>query len=47
LVSYPSSSEISVATTVAPDLATVLPTTASGGISADGKTYTDLERHGP
>jgi peptide/nickel transport system substrate-binding protein len=27
-------------TTVVPDLATVLPTTSNGGISADGKTYT-------
>jgi ABC-type transport system substrate-binding protein len=46
LVSYPSSSEISVATSVAPDLATTLPTTANGGISADGKTYTFHVRPG-
>ena len=46
LVSYPSSSEISVATSVAPDLAKELPTTANGGISADGKTYTFHLRSG-
>jgi peptide/nickel transport system substrate-binding protein len=33
-------------TTVAPDLATDLPTTGNGGISADGKTYTIKLRQG-
>ena len=37
---------ISAATTVAPDLASTLPTTANGGISADGKTYTFHLRSG-
>jgi ABC-type transport system substrate-binding protein len=46
LVSYPSSSDISVATAVAPDLASQLPTTANGGISADAKTYTFHLRSG-
>jgi ABC-type transport system substrate-binding protein len=40
LVSYPSSSQIGAATAVAPDLASALPTTGNGGISADGLTYT-------
>jgi peptide/nickel transport system substrate-binding protein len=40
LVSYPSSSQIGAATAVAPDLASELPTTGNGGISADGMTYT-------
>jgi ABC-type transport system substrate-binding protein len=40
LVSYPSSSQIGAATAVAPDLASELPTTGNGGISADGLTYT-------
>ncbi len=33
-------------TTAVPDLATTLPTTANGGISADGKTYTITMRSG-
>src|SRR5436190_250767 len=33
LVSYPASSDLTTATTVAPDLATSLPTTSNGGIS--------------
>src|SRR5450631_2574506 len=33
-------------TTTVPDLATELPTTANGGISADGKTYTIKIRQG-
>ena len=40
LVSYPASSDITTATTVAPDLATSLPTTANGGITNGDKTYT-------
>jgi peptide/nickel transport system substrate-binding protein len=40
LVSYPASSDITTATTVAPDLATSVPTTANGGITNGGKTYT-------
>jgi peptide/nickel transport system substrate-binding protein len=47
LVSYPASSSIGVATTVEPDLASTLPTTANGGISSDGKTYTFHLRSGP
>ena len=40
LFSYPASTNTTTANTPVPDLATVLPTTANGGISADGKTYT-------
>ena len=40
LVSYPASSDITTATTVAPDLATTLPTTSNGGITNGDKTYT-------
>ncbi len=40
LVSYPASSDIETATTVAPDLATEVPSTSNGGISKDGLTYT-------
>jgi ABC-type transport system substrate-binding protein len=46
LVSYPASASTSVATTVAADLATDVPTTANGGVSADGKTYTFQLRSG-
>jgi ABC-type transport system substrate-binding protein len=40
LFSYPASTNTTTANTPVPDLATALPTTANGGISADGKTYT-------
>jgi peptide/nickel transport system substrate-binding protein len=40
LVSYPASNDITTASTVAADLATEVPSTSNGGISADGKTYT-------
>jgi len=40
LFSYPASTDTTAANTPVPDLATVMPTTANGGISADGKTYT-------
>jgi len=40
LFSYPASSDITTANTPVADLASELPTTANGGISADGKTYT-------
>ena len=40
LVSYPASSDLTTATTVAPDLATSLPTTSNGGITNGDKTYT-------
>ena len=40
LVSYPASSDLTTATTVAPDLATSLPTTTNGGITNGDKTYT-------
>jgi peptide/nickel transport system substrate-binding protein len=40
LFSYPASTNATVASTPAADLATVVPTIANGGISADGKTYT-------
>jgi ABC-type transport system substrate-binding protein len=46
LVSYPSSAQIGAATAVAPDLASELPTTGNGGISADGMTYTFHLRSG-
>jgi peptide/nickel transport system substrate-binding protein len=44
LVTFPA--EAGKTTTVVPDLATELPTTANGGISADGKTYTFHLRSG-
>jgi len=40
LVTYPSSNNYTTATTIAADMATDVPTTANGGISSDGKTYT-------
>ncbi len=40
LFSYPASTDTTTANTPVPDLATEMPTTANGGISADGKTYT-------
>lgn len=44
LFTYPA--QASKATTAAPDLATELPSTGNGGISADGKTYTITIRKG-
>lgn len=46
LFSYPSSNDVTTANTPVADLATVVPTTANGGISADGKTYTVHLRSG-
>jgi len=46
LVSYPASSDINVATTVAPDLASTLPTKGNGGISSDAKTTSGREQCG-
>jgi peptide/nickel transport system substrate-binding protein len=40
LVSYPASSDLATATTVAADLATTVPTTGNGGITHGDKTYT-------
>jgi ABC-type transport system substrate-binding protein len=40
LFSYPDSSNYADQLVVAPDVATVVPTTSNGGISNDGKTYT-------
>jgi peptide/nickel transport system substrate-binding protein len=40
LVTYPSSNDYNKATTIAADMATEVPTTANGGISSDGLTYT-------
>lgn len=40
LVSYPASTDVTTASQVAADLATTVPSTSNGGISADGKTYT-------
>ena len=40
LFSYPATNDIAKATNPVADVATEVPTTANGGISADGKTYT-------
>ncbi|HEY0448500.1 ABC transporter substrate-binding protein [Actinophytocola sp.] len=40
LFSYPATTDRTTALQPAPDLATELPTTANGGLSADGRTYT-------
>lgn len=40
LVTYPASNDYNKATTIAADMATEVPTTANGGISSDGLTYT-------
>ncbi len=52
LFGYPATADAAAAITVAPDIATEVPTTANGGISADGKTYTvhlksGVKWHGP
>ena len=46
LFSYPASTDQTEAITPVPDLASELPTTANGGITADGKTYTIHLRQG-
>jgi ABC-type transport system substrate-binding protein len=46
LFSYPASTDLTTANTPAPDIATELPTTGNGGLSADGKTYTIRLRSG-
>lgn len=46
LFAYPASTNNTTATTPAADLATVVPTKANGGISADGITYTIHIRQG-
>ena len=40
LLSYANSPSFKTQITLAPDIATVVPTTSNGGISTDGKTYT-------
>ena len=46
LFSYPASTDTTKANTPVADVATEVPTTANGGISADGKTYTIHLRSG-
>jgi peptide/nickel transport system substrate-binding protein len=46
LVTYPSSNNFQTGTTIVPDIATVVPTMANGGISSDGLTYTFHLRSG-
>jgi len=46
LFSYPAATNTTTANTPVPDVATEMPTTANGGISADGKTYTIHLRSG-
>jgi peptide/nickel transport system substrate-binding protein len=46
LVTYPSSNNYQTATTIVPDIATVVPTMANGGLSSDGLTYTFHLRSG-
>ena len=46
LVTYPSSNDYNKAITIVPDVATEVPTTANGGISSDGLTYTFHLRSG-
>lgn len=45
LFTYPSTPDMDKATKIKADLATKVPTTANGGISKDGKTYTIKMRH--
>ena len=40
LVTWPASNDFNTAISIVPDVATAVPTTANGGLSADGKTYT-------
>ena len=46
LVSYAASNDYTAATTLVPDVATTVPNTADGSISADGKTYKFTLRDG-
>jgi len=46
LFGYPATTDTTAANTPAPDVATGMPTTANGGVSADGKTYTIHLRSG-
>ena len=46
LFSYPATTDTAAANAPVPDVAMQLPTTANGGISADGKTYTIRLRSG-
>jgi peptide/nickel transport system substrate-binding protein len=46
LITYPSSNNYQKAITIVPDIATAVPTTANGGISSDGLTYTFHLRSG-
>src|SRR5262245_66634861 len=46
LFSYPATADVSKAIDPVADVATEVPTTANGGISADGKTYTIHLRSG-
>lgn len=46
LVTYPASNNFQTATTIVPDVATEVPTTANGGLSSDGLTYTFHLRSG-
>ncbi|MGH7749165.1 MAG: ABC transporter substrate-binding protein, partial [Candidatus Dormibacteria bacterium] len=46
LVSYPTSTDLTTANGVVPDVATQVPTVANGGVSSDGLTYTFHLRSG-
>jgi peptide/nickel transport system substrate-binding protein len=46
LITYPSSNNYQTGTTIVPDIATVVPTMANGGLSSDGLTYTFHLRSG-
>ena len=46
LFSYPASTNLDKANAPTPDIATEIPTTSNGGLSADGKTYTIHLRDG-
>jgi peptide/nickel transport system substrate-binding protein len=46
LITYPASNDFQTSTTIVPDMATVVPTMANGGLSSDGLTYTFHLRSG-
>lgn len=46
LITYPSSNDYTTGTSIVPDIATVVPTMANGGLSSDGLTYTFHLRSG-
>jgi peptide/nickel transport system substrate-binding protein len=46
LVTYPASNNYQTATSIVPDIATVVPTMTNGGLSSDGLTYTFHLRSG-